>query len=163
MIQSSNHKLVLRTGTAASQEFALTRPEIIIGRDASADLTLSFPGVSRRHARLMREGEVYTLEDLGSSNGTYLNGERLIKRSPLKSGDQIRLGAAITLTYEAPASAVKEAVEAIVRSAPAIPSSALQTRLGEAPELQVRPRRLRRPPHQSSSFPSLAAVHEPIF
>lgn len=134
MIQSSNHKLILRTGTASSQEFALTQPEIIIGRDASVGLTLSFPGVSRRHARLMREGEVYILEDLGSSNGTYLNGERLVERSPLKSGDQIRLGAAITLTYEAPARVVQEAV---VRSAPALPSSVLQTRLGEAPELQA--------------------------
>lgn len=119
MIQSSNHKLILRTGTPSSQEFALTQPEIIIGRDASVDLTLSFPGVSRRHARLTRAGEVYTLEDLGSSNGTYLNGERLVERSPLKSGDQIRLGAAITLTYEASARVVQEAVEAVVRSAPA--------------------------------------------
>jgi pSer/pThr/pTyr-binding forkhead associated (FHA) protein len=114
VIQSSNHKLILSKGTASFQEFELTRPEIIIGRESSVDVVISSSAVSRRHARLMREREGYILEDLGSSNGTYLNGERLVGRQPLKSGDQIRLGAAITLTYEAP----PLRAEAVVRSAP---------------------------------------------
>ena len=131
MIQSSNHKLILSKGTASFQEFELTRPEIVIGRDSGVDVVISSSAVSRRHARLMREGEGYVLEDLGSSNGTYLNGERLVGRRLLKSGDQIRLGAAITLTYEAPPSRA----ETVLRSAPPIAYSGLQTVVGEEPQL----------------------------
>src|SRR3972149_2517097 len=131
VIQSSNHKLILSKGTASFQEFELTRPEIIIGRDSSSDVVISSSAGSRRHARLMREGEGYMLEDLASSNGTYLNGERLVERGPLKSGGQIRLGAAITLTYEAPPSRA----ETVLRSAPPIAYSGLQTVVGEEPQL----------------------------
>ncbi|HEX9840751.1 MAG TPA: FHA domain-containing protein [Anaerolineales bacterium] len=131
MTQPSNHKLILSKGTASSQEFELTRSEIIIGRDSTVDVVVPSSAVSRRHARLMREGEGYMLEDLGSSNGTYLNGERLVEQRPLKSGDQIRLGAAATLTYEAPQLI---GAETVVRSATPIAYSGLQTVVGEEPQ-----------------------------
>ena len=97
VIESSTHKLIL-SNAGPPQEFELTRSEIIIGREPSVDLPIPSPAVSRRHARLIREGAGYALEDLGSSNGTFLNGERLAGRRLLKSGDQIRLGQTITLT-----------------------------------------------------------------
>ena len=90
MNKSSDFKLILKEGTTSPKEFELTRPEVIIGRDPNVDVTFPSPAVSRRHARLTREGEGYMLEDLGSSNGTYLNGERLSERRLLKTGDQIR-------------------------------------------------------------------------
>ena len=133
MIRSSKHKLILSKGTASFQEFELTRPEIIIGRDSKVDVVISSPVVSQRHARLMQEGEGYILEDLGSSNGTYLNGQRLVGRHPLKSGDQIRLGSAITISYEA----AQSSAETIVRSASPIAYSGSQTVIGEAPQLAV--------------------------
>src|SRR5688572_32009585 len=133
VVRSGNHKLILSKGTASFQEFELTRPEIIIGRDSKVDVVIPSPVVSQRHARLMQEGEGYVLEDLGSSNGTYLNGQRLVGRHPLKSGDQIRLGSAITISYEA----AQSSAETIVRSASPIAYSGSQTVIGEAPQLPV--------------------------
>jgi pSer/pThr/pTyr-binding forkhead associated (FHA) protein len=88
VVESGSHKLILSSGSP--NEFELLRSEVIIGRDSSADLSIPSPAVSRRHARVIREGAGYALEDLGSSNGTFLNGERLTARHSLKSGDQIR-------------------------------------------------------------------------
>jgi phosphoserine phosphatase RsbU/P len=101
--QSNSFKLTLLSNQTITPEvFELTNSEIVIGRDENADLTIASQAVSRRHARLIREGDGYVLEDLGSSNGTFINGQKFSGRRSLKSGDQIRLGRAITLVYEAP-------------------------------------------------------------
>ena len=101
MTQSNKFKLTLNDSSPPT-EFELTRSEIVIGRDPEVDFTLPSPAVSRRHARFTRDGDVYMIEDLGSSNGTFLNEVRLTERRALESGDQIRFGKAIILTYEAP-------------------------------------------------------------
>ena len=102
MAHSGDFKLISRENTTSPEEYELTRPEIIIGRHPNVDISIPSPAVSRLHARLTREGEGYFLEDLGSSNGTFLNSERLLERRLLKAGDQVRFGQAINLTYEAP-------------------------------------------------------------
>ena len=72
-------------------EFTL-RHELIIGRDAACDIPFGDNSVSRQHARVfMTNGTVY-LEDLGSQNGTCVNGSRIEMASVLRSGDQISLG-----------------------------------------------------------------------
>ncbi|MBN1451247.1 MAG: FHA domain-containing protein [Anaerolineales bacterium] len=129
MNRSGDFKLIIREDAVSPKEFELTRPEIIIGRDPNVDLTFPSPAVSRRHARLTRDGEGYLLEDLGSSNGTYLNGDRLVEQRKLKTGDQIRLGQAITLTYEAPATV--EVQQTVASSVLAMPDKNLQTVLEE--------------------------------
>ncbi|HSD84692.1 MAG TPA: FHA domain-containing protein, partial [Anaerolineae bacterium] len=128
MIESSTYKLILSTGFP--KEFELTRAEVVIGRDPGVDLTIASPAVSRRHVRLMREVDGYVLEDLGSSNGTYVNDQKLTGRHLLKPGDQIRLGQAVTLVYEAPRPA--NSAKTAVRSAPVL-STSLQTMIGEEP------------------------------
>ena len=65
-----------------------------IGRASSADLVLSDPAVSRLHARLENDQHTVFLTDLGSSNGTYLNGERVTDSIELRPGDTIEIGAA---------------------------------------------------------------------
>ncbi|MBC7878676.1 MAG: FHA domain-containing protein [Anaerolineales bacterium] len=102
MTQSSIQKLILNKGTASAQEFELTQSEIIIGREPEVDITIPAPGISRRHAKLTQGADGYTLEDLGSSNGTFVNGAKLTGQRLLKSGDQVRLGQAVNLVYEAP-------------------------------------------------------------
>jgi pSer/pThr/pTyr-binding forkhead associated (FHA) protein len=83
---------------------------------------------------LTREGDGYLLEDLGSSNGTFVNGQKLSGRQLLKSGDEVRLGRAITLTYEAPSVEKPASAGTVVRPAtPVMPSSAMQTMIGEEP------------------------------
>ena len=70
----------------------------ILGRAEEAGIRFDLPGVSRRHARIDVEGDRVTVEDLGSRNGTFLRGERIIARAPLADGDKMRLGP-VTLTF----------------------------------------------------------------
>jgi serine phosphatase RsbU (regulator of sigma subunit) len=69
----------------------LTEGELIVGRATECDLALADPFLSRQHARLLRRGETVEVEDLGSSNGTRLNGEPVTARSVVRPGDLIEL------------------------------------------------------------------------
>lgn len=62
-----------------------------LGR-GEVEIRLDDPFASSRHARISREGPVVVIEDLGSTNGTYLNGELLTGPQPLHDGDRIRIG-----------------------------------------------------------------------
>jgi hypothetical protein len=64
----------------------------LLGRGESADIRLEDTFASSSHARLVAQGDVIVLEDLGSTNGTYLNGEPLRGPQPLHVGDSIRIG-----------------------------------------------------------------------
>jgi DNA-binding winged helix-turn-helix (wHTH) protein len=66
--------------------------ENVIGRDPDVSVRIDAPGVSRRHARILAEGDRFTIEDLGSKNGTYLRDERLSPSAELADGDELRLG-----------------------------------------------------------------------
>jgi hypothetical protein len=68
-----------------------TRP-VTIGRAPDCDCHLTEPSVSRRHAQLRRVDETWLLRDLGSSNGTRLNGIRVIEEIEVRPGDQLSLG-----------------------------------------------------------------------
>lgn len=68
-----------------------------VGRGATlgrgnVEIPLDDPFASSRHARIVPEGAVMVIEDLGSTNGTYLNGEQLAGPRPLHAGDRIRIG-----------------------------------------------------------------------
>lgn len=87
----SGCKLIVKAGLIQDQQFELTKEEIIIGRDALADITINDQTVSRRHARLAAfEGRIF-LQDLESSNGTFLNGLQIYGEAPVKNGDQIAI------------------------------------------------------------------------
>lgn len=68
---------------------------MVVGRAPDADLVLNHPEVSRRHCRILREGESWFVEDLGSRRGTAVNGKRISGRMTLRPGDQIRVGPVI--------------------------------------------------------------------
>ena len=65
-----------------------------IGRDGGCDLVLADVTVSRRHARLERDGSNWVLQDLGSTNGTRLNGWLVSGAVPVQAGDQVSFGQA---------------------------------------------------------------------
>lgn len=73
-------------------EILKSKNEIIIGRDPSCDLVLSDPYVSRRHCRIFKENQRYFVEDLNSTNGTFINNIRLRKIQELKENDELILG-----------------------------------------------------------------------
>ncbi len=69
--------------------------ELTVGRREPCDVTLRDDAVSARHARIARRNGAWQLEDLGSTNGTYLNGRRVIKPEPLRPGDLVTTGVAV--------------------------------------------------------------------
>jgi pSer/pThr/pTyr-binding forkhead associated (FHA) protein len=73
----------------------------VIGRDASADVTVPDPTISRRHARITHGSVGVWLEDLGSTNGTYVNGRRLLDRCRLNDGDEVKIGNAVAMFHDA--------------------------------------------------------------
>jgi DNA-binding winged helix-turn-helix (wHTH) protein len=83
----------------------------ILGRDPDATVWFDRPGVSRRHAQIVVTGDGAMLEDLGSTNGTWLRGERLTSPAPLADGDEIRLGPAVVTFRVRRAAASTEAAE----------------------------------------------------
>jgi hypothetical protein len=64
----------------------------VMGRGDQAEIRLEDPFASSRHARLIRQGGIVVIEDLGSTNGTYLNEEILAGPQPLHTGDRVRIG-----------------------------------------------------------------------
>jgi pSer/pThr/pTyr-binding forkhead associated (FHA) protein len=75
--------------------------EQVIGRDVSAAVRVSDPNVSRRHAALRREAATVYLSDLGSHNGTFVNGSR-VKAAALARGDILRVGDSVALVTDRP-------------------------------------------------------------
>jgi pSer/pThr/pTyr-binding forkhead associated (FHA) protein len=71
----------------------------IMGRGDNAEIRLDDPFASSQHARLIRQGPIVVIEDLGSTNGTYLNEELLQGPQPLHVGDRVRIGDS-EFTYE---------------------------------------------------------------
>lgn len=82
----------LRLGGATAEMPALTRTATVFGRDPSCDHVLPHPEISRRHARILRTAQGLLIEDLGSTNGTFVNGQRITKPVLLKEGDTVALG-----------------------------------------------------------------------
>jgi DNA-binding winged helix-turn-helix (wHTH) protein len=74
------------------QTFPLVDGENVIGRDPRCSVWVDASGVSRRHARVSVAADSFTLEDLGSRNGTFLRGGKVTTPQPLQDGDVIRLG-----------------------------------------------------------------------
>ena len=84
--------LVVQKGPGAGSRFLLDRPEITAGRNAKSDIFFDDITVSRNHASFKRTGETFTVEDLHSLNGTYVNRERIESTTLLNDGDEVRIG-----------------------------------------------------------------------
>ncbi|MBV8344115.1 MAG: FHA domain-containing protein [Candidatus Eremiobacteraeota bacterium] len=80
---------ILERGATRSYE---GRPPLELGRDKGTEIVLRDPEVSRRHARFESQDGVVFVEDLKSSNGTYLNGRRVTEAIEVRQGDEIDVG-----------------------------------------------------------------------
>lgn len=87
--------LYVERGPGAGQLVPIKQGVLVLGRASTSDLRLQHPSISRRHAQLTRHGDLLTLKDLGSQNGTYVNRARLASELELHSGDEIALGNAL--------------------------------------------------------------------
>ena len=81
--------LVVTTETGQREVHRIDRSSMTLGRGADSDLVLTNPRVSRRHARLTWDGAQFLLQDLGSKNGTRINGTPVSEPAPIADGDMV--------------------------------------------------------------------------
>jgi pSer/pThr/pTyr-binding forkhead associated (FHA) protein len=93
-------RFIMRSGPTVGKVFPLEAPEISIGRDNTNTIAISDAEVSRRHARMELRGSAYVIQDLGSTNGTFVNGMRVSGIQVLNTGDMVSFGEGIVMAYE---------------------------------------------------------------
>ena len=110
---------VVESGPSGSSQWAawvmvgdvcvpLTKGENLIGRDAPCAVRVDLLGISRRHARIVVSGRDATIEDLGSKNGTMLDGQPVVRATALREGDPIQVGGAIVRFHFSATTSPKE-------------------------------------------------------
>jgi predicted component of type VI protein secretion system len=119
----------MRSGPTPGATYPLEGESLTLGREASNHIQINDAEISRRHARLQFQGGKYVIEDLGSTNGTYVNGQRLAAPYVLKPGDLISFGEQIVLAFESsdfdPAATVATSRTAIATTPPPPPPAAV--------------------------------------
>jgi hypothetical protein len=125
--------LTLTRGPDAGRRFDIAAAPVTIGRQDQCEVQVPGTWVSRRHARLAWTGTGYIVEDLGSTNGTFVNGERVSGPRALRSGDRLQLGDQVEFAFEA-------RMPAPVRAEAALPGMAPSQ--AQAPPSQPKQRRL---------------------
>jgi pSer/pThr/pTyr-binding forkhead associated (FHA) protein len=87
----SGGAIQIQSGFYEGLEVSLDRDWLVIGRGRGADTVLAEATISRAHAAIGHDEGTYFIQDLGSTNGTLVNGAK-VDRQPLKNGDEIRMG-----------------------------------------------------------------------
>ena len=91
--------LITREGILVGERWTIDRDEIVIGRGSECDVMLPERQVSRQHVKILHENGRYQLQDLGSKNGTHLNGKQVTGTVPLQDGDEIQIALAVKLVF----------------------------------------------------------------
>jgi DNA-binding response OmpR family regulator len=99
MVGEETAMLILREGQGVGTRWMIDRSDMIIGREEDCDIVLPSRQVSRNHARIRRSGGRHILEDLGSKNGTFVNGRELTEPYPLQDGDEIQIALSFKLFF----------------------------------------------------------------
>jgi pSer/pThr/pTyr-binding forkhead associated (FHA) protein len=96
----SKYRIVVRRGPHPNATYDLDKDVLTLGRDITNDILINDVEVSRHHLRFSRSINGYMVEDLGSTNGTFLNGKRLVGAQEIQSGDRVDLGETVALQVE---------------------------------------------------------------
>ena len=99
MQDSAQPILVVQEGQLAGKRWPLTKAEFVIGRGEDCDIVLPDRQVSRRHLRVVRDDDGYYVEDIGSKNGTYVNGTLVRGSLQLQDGDEIQVALSVRLLF----------------------------------------------------------------
>lgn len=113
--------LNFRDPNGGDRRVEVVNARFVIGRHSECDLCVPDTHLSREHVRIERKGDEFIVSDLGSSNGTTLNGESLVEPTHLKNGDEILLGGAIVVRAEIPSDAEADAAAPEVQTEPETP------------------------------------------
>jgi diguanylate cyclase (GGDEF)-like protein len=90
--------LIVLAGNNVGEMYKITKSETIIGRGSQADIHVVDDGISRRHAMIIHRGDEISVKDLGSTNGTFCNGQRVTEQA-LSDGDKIQVGSTTILKF----------------------------------------------------------------
>jgi predicted component of type VI protein secretion system len=93
--------LLMVEGPWPGKRFFIESPMFLVGRDAQCDLVIADRQVSRRHAVVSQEEDQYILKDLGSKNGTFVNGQELSEAHVLQDGDEVQIALCCKLAFVA--------------------------------------------------------------
>lgn len=93
-------QFVVRKGPSVGKTYLLAKNELFVGRDIACDIAINDSEISRKHAHLVRVAEGYAVEDLGSTNGTFINEVRISGQALLQPGMLVRMGDNVVLAYE---------------------------------------------------------------
>src|SRR5258708_420746 len=93
--------LEILTGENKGRSYELAGDQLVIGREPYCDIVLPSRSVSRQHARIERRPDGFYIEDLGSLNGTYVNGHRVSERTKLNDQDRVQLYETVMTFFEA--------------------------------------------------------------
>ncbi len=97
---AERYRLVMNVGPNPGKVYELTMDSMSIGREASNDIVVQDAELSRNHSRISRRGGTYVLEDLGSTNGTFVNRQRLTSPRNLAPGDEVGFGENVLMTFQ---------------------------------------------------------------
>ncbi len=97
--KSFHARLTMIAGPRPGECIEPARDEFVIGRLSPADLVINHPEISKKHALLKCLGDTWSLNDLGSTNGTYVNGKPVLGSQVLADGDEILLGNEVKLAF----------------------------------------------------------------
>lgn len=143
--------LILMDGSERGRRWSLEKERYIIGREPGADIVIPDRRISRQHAEIVRREDKYFLRDLGSKNGTYLNGDRLETARLLKDDDELHLALAVRFRFVG-----------VGKTVPLVLGSSLEPGL----KLDIRARRLwidgreLQPPLSQAQFRLLQLLYE---
>ncbi len=98
---AAQFQLVMHSGPTPGKTFPLEGDVITIGREAGNTIVINDAEVSRKHTQLVFQGGKFIITDIGSTNGTFVNGQRVTGQHVLQAGEIISLGEQINLLYEA--------------------------------------------------------------
>lgn len=96
---NERYRLVMKSGPNPGKVFELNMDLMSVGREATNDIVIQDSEISRNHARITRRGNNFLLEDLGSTNGTFINRQRVLAPRALAPGDEVGFGENVVLTF----------------------------------------------------------------
>ena len=128
--------LVMFRPDGQRRSFSITRDMTVIGRREDCDLRIPLGDVSRKHCRLILDGETIKVEDLGSSNGTYRNGER-VQQTELTPGDTLQIGPVVFVLQVDGMPADEDLQPVTVQSAAAATHTGAPAQTGAEDEAEV--------------------------
>ena len=140
------YRLLMRQGPNPGKIYELNKDILTIGRDVNNDIVIADAEVSRSHARLTVQAGGYLVEDLGSTNGSFVDGQRLTSPQLLRPGAILNLGETVSLEFQA----AEEEVVATKIASPVVAAAMETTPDSVAPPTVIEPSPPAAPPQNKS-------------